>query len=76
MFLSYNYVVFKNYIYNENFLDLDFIYLKVIELVRFFYRFINFKNLIEYTCKKIKRANSITNEKNDLKKTTLYSLNN
>jgi len=36
MFLSYNYVVFKKYIYNENFLDLDFIYLKVIELARFF----------------------------------------
>ena len=65
MFLSYNNLVFKNYIYNENFLDLDFIYLKVIRLARFFYRFINFKNLDEYTCKKIKRANLITNEIND-----------
>ena len=65
MFLSYNNVVFKNYIYNDNFLDLDFIYLKVIELARLFYRFINFKKLDEYTCKKIKRAYSIPYEIND-----------
>ena len=65
MFLSYNNEVFEKYFHNENFLHLDFIYLKVIELARLFYRFINFKNLIEYTCKKIKRANSITNEIND-----------
>ena len=68
MFLSYNNAVFKKYIYNENFLDLDFIYLTVIELARLFYRFINFKNLDEYTCKKIKRAYSITYEINQNKK--------
>ena len=58
---------------NKASLYLDFIYLKNIELARYFEVYINFLDLIENTCKKIKRANSITNEINEYKKLSIFN---